>query len=138
HYTGRCACGSVRFEGSADPVRAFNCHCTDCQRATGSGYAPLLVFSRDAVKLTGDIKYHSVTGDSGRVVKRGFCATCGNPIFALGANLSFCLLYAPSLDDPKLHKPGDQRWMRSAQPSDKFDQTIPSYETGGGSSPRSR
>ena len=131
HYTGGCACGSVRFECIAEPIRMFNCHCTHCQKTTGSAYAPLLVFSRDAVKLTGDVKYHSWTSDRGRLVKRGFCPTCGNPIFAVGdANPTVCLLYAPSLDDPKLHQPQDQRYTRSAQPWDKFDQTIPCYEKG--------
>jgi hypothetical protein len=131
-YAGGCACKSVRFECSADPVRMFNCHCTHCQRTTGSGYAPVLVFSRDTVKLTGDIKYYSWTADSGRILKRGFCPTCGNPIFVLVADPAFCVVYAPSLDDPKLHKPENQRYTRSAQPWDKFDQTIPCYETGPG------
>jgi hypothetical protein len=56
----------------------------------------------------------------------------GNPIFAVGSNPTFCVLYAPSLDDPKLYQPENQRWTRSAQPWDKFDQTIPCYETGPG------
>jgi len=43
---------------------------------------------------------------------------------------AFCVVYAPSLDDPKLYRPEDQRWTRSAQPWDKFDQTIPCYEKG--------
>ena len=130
HYTGGRACRSVRFECTAEPRRMFNCHCTDCQRATGSGYSAVLVFSRDAVKLTGDIKYYSWTSDRGTLLDRGFCPTCGNPIFILSqANPSICLLYAPSLDDPKLYRPEHQQWMRSAQPWDKFDQTIPCYET---------
>ena len=131
-YAGGCACKSVRFECSAEPRRMFNCHCTHCQRATGSGYAPVLVFSRDVVKLTGDIKYYSWTSERGRVLERGFCPTCGNPIFVLVSDPAFCVVYAPSLDDPKLCRPEHQRWTRSAQPWDKFDQTIPCYETGPG------
>jgi hypothetical protein len=130
NYSGRCVCGSVRFECSAEPRRMFNCHCTDCQRATGSGYAPVLVFSRDAVKLTGDIKYYSWTSERGTVLERGFCPTCGNPVFVVASDPAFCVVYAPSLDDPKLYRPEDQRWTRSAQPWDKFDQTIPCYEKG--------
>jgi len=130
NYSGRCACGSVRFECSEEPRRMFNCHCTDCQRTTGSGYAPVLIFSRAAVKLTGDIKYYSWTSDRGTVLDRGFCPTCGNPIFVKVADPAFCVVYAPSLDDPKLHQPQDQRYTRSAQPWDKFDQTIPCYEKG--------
>jgi hypothetical protein len=52
------------------------------------------------------------------------------PVFVLlQAHPSVCLLYASSLNDPKLYQPQHQQWIRSAQPWDSFDQTIPSYET---------
>jgi hypothetical protein len=87
HFTGGCACGSVRFECSAEPMRMFNCHCTDCQRATGSGHSAVLLYSREAVKLTGDIKYYSWTTDRGTLLDRGFCPTCGNPISSFSKRL---------------------------------------------------
>lgn len=34
--TGRCLCGGVRFEVSELPVSAGYCHCTRCQRRTGT------------------------------------------------------------------------------------------------------
>ena len=40
HFTGGCACGTIRYEWSAEPVLAGNCHCRDCQRATGGTCAP--------------------------------------------------------------------------------------------------
>jgi hypothetical protein len=88
------------------------------------------VLSRDAVKLIGDIKYYSSTSERGTSLDRGFRPTCGTPIFILPQAIpSICLLYAPSLDDPKLYRPEHQQWPRSAQPWDKFDQAIPCYET---------
>jgi hypothetical protein len=38
-FTGGCACGAVRYECAAEPFMALNCHCRDCQRASGSAYA---------------------------------------------------------------------------------------------------
>jgi hypothetical protein len=89
-----------------------------------------MVFSREAVKLTGDIKYFTSKSDRGTLLDRGFCPTCGNPISMLPQAIpGICLLYAPSLDDPKLYQPAHHQWTRSAQPWDKFDQSIRCYET---------
>src|SRR5216117_2499908 len=35
---GRCACGKVRYRLLAEPMRVHCCHCTDCQRHTGSAF----------------------------------------------------------------------------------------------------
>jgi hypothetical protein len=37
-FSGGCACGAIRYECSAAPIFALNCHCRDCQRATGKPY----------------------------------------------------------------------------------------------------
>jgi len=37
--TGGCLCGGVRYEISAPLVGASYCHCTRCQRRTGSAAA---------------------------------------------------------------------------------------------------
>jgi hypothetical protein len=80
-FTGGCLCGSVRYECLAEPIRMGNCHCRDCQRATGAACASGLLVSRSAVTVTGDIKYYDVIGDSGSVVGRGFCPNCGSRLF---------------------------------------------------------
>jgi len=35
-YTGHCLCGGVRFEVTEEPLSAGYCHCTRCQRRTGT------------------------------------------------------------------------------------------------------
>src|SRR4029077_6281528 len=41
--SGGCACGAIHYECSADPVRMLNCHCRDCQQASGSAYAAIVI-----------------------------------------------------------------------------------------------
>jgi len=41
--SGGCACGAIHYECSADPLRMLNCHCRDCQQASGSAYAAIVV-----------------------------------------------------------------------------------------------
>src|SRR5688572_31819812 len=51
-FTGGCACGAIRYECLALPLRMLNCHCRDCQLAGGSGLSPSLIMARGAVRLT--------------------------------------------------------------------------------------
>ena len=88
HATGGCACGAIRYECSAAAAFAGNCHCRDCQRATGSAFAPLVFVPKSAVTITGDVKYYDVKGDSGQIVSRGFCPACGTRLFLNPAMMS--------------------------------------------------
>ena len=73
--SGGCACGAIRYETESDPVIMLNCHCRDCQKASGSAYAAIVVFPSDAVRMTGEPRYHKVVGNAGKAVERGFCPT---------------------------------------------------------------
>jgi len=113
--TGGCSCGAVRYEIAADPVFMLNCHCRDCQRATGSAYAPVVVVPRNATKISGELKYFKVVGESGKYVERGFCPKCGSRV---NGNLErfpdVVGFLAGSLDDPSLHEPGMDLFTASA------------------------
>lgn len=75
--TGGCQCGAVRFEAEGEPAFSSNCHCRDCQRASGSAYLPVMGFPKDAVRVTGEVKYFQRQGDSGAFESEGFCPECG-------------------------------------------------------------
>ena len=46
--TGGCQCGGVRYEIKAAPLSLYVCHCTECQRQSGSAFALSLAVPRDA------------------------------------------------------------------------------------------
>lgn len=54
--TGGCQCGAVRHECFAEPLFTGNCHCRDCQKATGGAYTPAFAVPAEAVKITGKLK----------------------------------------------------------------------------------
>ena len=37
-HDGGCLCGDVRYQVAAAPLRVTICHCTFCQRFTGSAF----------------------------------------------------------------------------------------------------
>ncbi len=102
-HTGRCVCGAVRWETSADPIRVTTCHCRFCQRATGTAYFVEPIFkSGDFVVTAGMPKAYSHRSEgSGKHVTIHFCGTCGSK-----SHLSFerfpdvVGVYAGGFDDP--------------------------------------
>jgi hypothetical protein len=75
--SGGCACGAIHYECNADPIAMLNCHCRDCQRASGAPYSSLVAVPKAAVEMRGEPRYHKIIGSSGKAVERGFCPTCG-------------------------------------------------------------
>ena len=116
-HSGGCACGQVRYELTAAPARMLNCHCRDCQRASGSAFAAILIVPADGLRLSGELRYHAATSERNTRIERGFCPTCGSPIAGkLGARSDVVFLQAASLDDPSMFSPEMNIWTRSAQP----------------------
>ena len=120
--SGGCACGAIHYVCSSDPVLMLNCHCRDCQRASGSAYAAVIVVP----KVVGDEpRYHKVVGRAGKVIERGFCPNCGSQVTVKLERLPDILgLQAGSLDDPSIYRPAMDVFTVSAQPWDHMDPTI--------------
>ena len=117
-FTGGCACGGVRYEVTAEPAFAVNCHCKDCQRATGGQMATLAAVPKSAFRLTeGSTKSFGYIGDSGKPLQRHFCADCGSRLFSnVEAMPDMVFVSAGSMDDASWLKPHMQIYASSAQP----------------------
>jgi hypothetical protein len=79
---GGCLCGAVRFELTEQPLEAAYCHCTRCQRRTGTAAsASARVNARALRVLSGEdlIKgWRHPAGGS----EKCFCRECGAHLFA--------------------------------------------------------
>ena len=119
--TGGCVCGAVRYESSADPLFAANCHCRDCQRFSGAPFTANLGVPNAALKVTGNLKFYDVKADSGSMISRGFCPSCGSRVISRPArNPDMVVISATSLDDPSVFKPAMDIYTASAQPWDQL------------------
>lgn len=126
--TGGCSCGTVRYECSAEPVFTANCHCRDCQQASGGGFVSVLAVPRDTLKIRGEVKYYDVKGDSGNLVSRGFCPNCGSRLFARPAAAPTMIgIMAGSLDDSGWYRPAMDFYTASAQPWVPMDPALPKF-----------
>ena len=74
-YQGGCFCGAIRYECTEAPIAVFNCHCRDCQRASGGAFVTVALVRESSLRVvSGQAKYHRVIGEGGRWTDRGFCA----------------------------------------------------------------
>jgi hypothetical protein len=126
-WSGGCACGAIRYECTAEPLFSLNCHCRDCQRETGSAFAPILAVLKATFTLTqGSPKYFGLTSDSGQTTRRAFCAECGSRLFGLpDSRPDIVTIRVGSLDDPSKFQPSRDIYTASAQPWDYMNPDLP-------------
>ena len=125
-FVGGCSCGTMRYECSAKPIFSWNCHCRDCQRASGSGFCPVMYVPKTALKIVGPAAQYSIlNAESGREVHRGLCTKCGSNLFILAQLVPEMQgLWAGSLDDPSVFEPQINVWTRSAPAWSKIDPSM--------------
>ena len=116
-YTGGCLCGALRYEAVGDILYAGHCYCTDCRKASGSGFIPFIGVARSDVTFSGQILNHRSRARSGGEAVRNSCAVCGGLVFGgdVGESDSFTI-YAGSLDDPLLFHPTVAIFTRNRPP----------------------
>jgi len=116
---GGCLCGAVRFRGDGEPKLVFACHCTACQRNTGSAFSFNIGVDEGTVTVEGDAlrTYEDRSGASGQVFERAFCGRCGSPIFGRGAAYPGLVFFkVGTLDDPAPMRPAAHIWCQDKQP----------------------
>jgi hypothetical protein len=80
--TGRCLCGGVRFELGERPATAGYCHCTRCQRRTGTAASPSARVDGSTFRyLHGEELVKTWRHPDGGFEK-AFCRECGAHLFS--------------------------------------------------------
>jgi hypothetical protein len=79
--TGGCGCGAVRFEVTAPLVSAGYCHCTRCQRRSGTAASANARTEPGSFQiLEGEEHLRAWKPDGG--AEKWFCGECGSALFA--------------------------------------------------------
>ena len=104
---GGCVCGAVRYVTHGAPERVTICHCTWCQRRTGTAFGVEVVFRCENVTLTGSTlrTYRHISDQSGRWLDQHFCAQCGS-------NVGLTLEAVPDIRSISAGTFDDQSWIR--------------------------
>jgi hypothetical protein len=79
--TGGCLCGGVRFEIDAPPVSASYCHCTRCQRRTGTAASAQARIAPGSLRITqGEELIRAFQPPNG--FPKHFCGSCGSALWS--------------------------------------------------------
>lgn len=79
--TGRCNCGEVRFEVTAPLISSSYCHCTRCQRRTGTAASANARTAPGSFRIVaGEDKLRAWKPRDG--FEKWFCGECGSALFS--------------------------------------------------------
>jgi hypothetical protein len=79
--TGGCLCGGVRFEVTEPLVSAGYCHCTRCQRRTGTASSAQAAIVPGSLRITSgeELVGEFVPADG---FPKAFCSACGSALWS--------------------------------------------------------
>ena len=117
-HEGGCLCGNVRYSVVGSPLSVAICHCTNCQRNTGSAFSVNVIFPKAALTLRGEPAIYEDIGDTGNIVRRVFCGKCGTPIESRSVFSApeYAVIKSGSFDDPSAFVPDSEVYCVTAMP----------------------
>ncbi len=122
-HDGGCTCGHVRFRMESSPLIVHCCHCSWCQRQTGSAFAVNALIEADRVRLLhGDVVDIEVPSPSGANQRISRCPKCQVAVWSyylvmyggIGELVRF--IRVGTLDDPERMPPDVHIYTSSKQP----------------------
>lgn len=129
--SGGCACGAVRYDVRGTPVFVNNCHCTLCQKQTGSTSVVNMFFETERLtQHSGETTRHTVKSGSGgdHIIVR--CAACGTAIWSFYPRLGDLGvgIRAGTLDDPGTVTPDAAIFVAHKMPWVTLPEGVPQFE----------
>ena len=125
---GSCLCGQVTFQMD-DDFRTYNlCHCSQCQKISGSAHMSNLFTRPQNIEwLSG--QDHIVRYDvPGRQIRSEFCDKCGSPVPYITHSEQNLIVPAGALESAPSMSPEQvifwherMEWYEDVEKVDKFD-----------------
>ena len=116
---GGCTCRAVRYRMATAPLFVNCCHCTWCQRETGTAFALNALIEADGVTvLHGEPEIIDTPSNSGRGQRIARCPTCRVALWSnyAGAGEAVRFVRVGTLDQPGRLKPGVHIFTTTKQP----------------------
>ena len=116
---GACTCGAVRYRLTNAPMIVHCCHCSWCQRETGSAFALNAMIEADRVELlSGEVEPVDTPSASGKGQKIWRCPECKVALWSnySGAGDKVRFMRVGTLDTPAAMPPDIHIFTSTKQP----------------------
>ncbi len=116
---GGCTCRALRYRMLSTPLFVHCCHCTWCQRETGTAFALNAMIEADRVTLLqGELDTVQTPSNSGKGRKIARCASCRIAVWSnyAGAGDAIRFVRVGTLDEPYRLAPDIHIYTASKQP----------------------
>ena len=131
--TAHCACRQLQVEADGDPLWVNVCHCTECQRRTGSPFGIGAWYEKRRVRVGGDMKTF-VRPIEDRTVTNHFCPNCGGTVLWEASKREGLIAIAVGMfgdrDFPRparsIFEDAKHRWIELTGEMDHFESGPPS------------
>ena len=130
-FTGQCACKEVVYELKREPMFVNCCHCTWCQRESGSAFALNALIESSNVKLIkGKLEIIDTPSNSGQGQRYFRCAKCKVALWSEynGAGDKIKFIRAGTLTNANAIKPNAHIFTSTKLDWVKLDDNIPQFE----------
>ncbi|MEC9341187.1 MAG: GFA family protein [Pseudomonadota bacterium] len=109
---GGCLCGAVRFEIEGPFDHFYMCHCSRCQKVTGSAHASNLFLPVERITwLSGQERIKRFDLPEAKRFARAFCTECGSPVPFESRAVGILVVPAGCLEgDPGIRPEGNIFW----------------------------
>ena len=126
---GSCLCGHVTFECSKIADQFPLCHCTRCQKFSGSAFFAALIV-REFSFLSGEDlirSYEAPIQVMPPAYRKDFCSNCGSPVPWPTGEADTYAVPAGSLNDDPVVRPEGHVWVNCAAPWFEIDDGLPQF-----------
>lgn len=125
--TGGCLCGGVRYEITEPPLAMTYCHCTRCQRRTGTAASPQVRVAPGSLRIVqGQELVKGWKPSDG--FEKCFCANCGGGLFSCHPDGTIWSVRMGTLDEDPGLTPSHRQFVAYAASWEPIpDDGVPRY-----------
>ena len=124
---GQCTCGEIRYRLTDRPLFTHCCHCSWCQRETGSAFALNAMIETHLIALHGTPELVHTPSNSGKGQEIARCPTCRIALYShyAGAGRAMAFVRVGTLNTPALCPPDIHIFTTTRQPWVQLPPDIP-------------